>query len=112
LAKNNAKVYDVYHKIKFLVGDFFKIWYRLKEFKADAIVTSPPWGGPTYSALWSLSPTKISIDKILEFGKTAAPKILLHLPKNLDTDEVSTLVFDKDTYLMFSLIVWDFITLF
>jgi len=108
LAKNNAKIYDVYHKIKFLVGDFFKIWYRLKEFEADAIVTSPPWGRLTYST--TLSPTKISVDKILEFGKTAAPKILLHLPKNLDTDEVSTLVFVEDIlYLMFSLIAWDFI---
>lgn len=90
LAKNNAKIYNVHHKIKFLVGDFFEICHRLQP--VDAIITSPPWGGPSYNRQPSLNPTNILVDKILELGIKVAPKILLHLPKNLDTNEVCAIL--------------------
>lgn len=54
------------------------------------MVTSPPWGGPEYSKMGVIGPLALSMDKILEVGKTIAPKILLHLPKNLDKIEVCT----------------------
>ena len=43
MARNNARVYNVEHKIDFIVGDFFAIAPRLL---ADVIFLSPPWGGP------------------------------------------------------------------
>ncbi|XP_025192334.1 trimethylguanosine synthase-like [Melanaphis sacchari] len=85
LAKNNAKVYNVYHKITFIVDDFFKIAHRLKP--VDCIVTSPPWGGYNYENSQSISATNILIEKILELGIKVAPKILLHVPKDLNTNE-------------------------
>ena len=43
MARNNARVYGVEHKIEFIVGDFFQIAPKLT---ADAVFLSPPWGGP------------------------------------------------------------------
>ena len=43
MARNNAGVYGVAHKIEFIVGDFFQVVPHLV---ADAIFLSPPWGGP------------------------------------------------------------------
>ncbi len=43
MARNNARVYGVEHKIEFIVGDFFQVVPHLV---ADAIFLSPPWGGP------------------------------------------------------------------
>lgn len=48
MAKHNATVYGVEHKIEFIVGDFFEIAPTLK---ADLVFLSPPWGGPNYSAV-------------------------------------------------------------
>jgi len=39
LAKHIAKVYGVYDKIEFIVGDFFKLCDKMI---GDAIITSPP----------------------------------------------------------------------
>lgn len=48
MAKHNAEVYGVAHKIEFIVGDFFDIAPTIK---ADLVFLSPPWGGPTYSVV-------------------------------------------------------------
>ena len=87
MAKQNARIYGVLEKIEFVVGDFFKL---ANQIKGDVIVTSPPWGGPEYNKMDVIGPLDLCVDKILEVGKTIAPKILLHLPKNLDKNEVCT----------------------
>ncbi|XP_008189734.1 trimethylguanosine synthase-like, partial [Acyrthosiphon pisum] len=46
LARNNAEIYGVPHKIDFVVGDIFQIYLKLR---ADVVFMSPPWGGPGYS---------------------------------------------------------------
>jgi len=88
MAKRNAAIYGVDGKIVFIVGDYFKLG---KEIKGDVIVTSPPWGGPEYSKVPVIGPLDLCLDKILEVAKTIAPKIMLHLPKNIDKGEVCTL---------------------
>jgi trimethylguanosine synthase len=45
LTKKNAEVYGVAHRIDFRVGNFFLVAANLR---VDAVVTSPPWGGPGY----------------------------------------------------------------
>ncbi|XP_029347435.1 trimethylguanosine synthase-like [Acyrthosiphon pisum] len=84
MAKQNAAIYGVGDKIEFIVGDYFKLENQIK---GDVIVTSPPWGGPEYSKMDVIGPLDLYMDKILEVGKTIAPKILLHLPKNLNKNE-------------------------
>jgi len=88
LAKHNASIYGVDQKIEFIVGDFFEMENKIR---GDVIVTSPPWGGPSYNRQSTIRPTAILLDKILEMGKKIAPKMLLHLPKNLDKNEVCIL---------------------
>lgn len=88
LAKHNALIYGVYEKIEFIVGDFFKLEDKIR---GDVIVTSPPWGGPSYSRQSIIGPSTILLDKIMKVGKKMAPKMLLHLPKNVDKNEVCAL---------------------
>lgn len=45
MAKHNAKIYGVSHRIEFIVGDFLML---VNSFKANVIFLSPPWGGPEY----------------------------------------------------------------
>ncbi|KAG4304202.1 hypothetical protein PORY_002383 [Pneumocystis oryctolagi] len=46
-AKHNARIYNVEHKILWILADFFEISKKLK--KGDVIFLSPPWGsGPNY----------------------------------------------------------------
>jgi len=86
MAKRNAAIFGVLEKIEFIVGDFLKMGNQIK---GDVIVTSPPWGGrgPEYNKMDVIGPLDFCMDKIQEVGKTIAPKILLHLPKNLDRNE-------------------------
>lgn len=46
MAKHNAKIYGVDHKITFVHGDYFKL---AKNYKVDFVFMSPPWGGPDYT---------------------------------------------------------------
>jgi len=89
LAKRNAEVHGVLKKIDFIIGDFFLMGGQIK---GDVLVTSPPWGGPRYSKMKVISPSSLFVHKVLEVGRTMAPKILLHLPKNVDKNEVCTLL--------------------
>ena len=47
LAKINARVYGVAHRIEFVLGDY---WALLPGLKADAVFLAPPWGGVDYAA--------------------------------------------------------------
>jgi hypothetical protein len=45
MARHNAKLYGVAHKIDFICGDFFDV---AGDLVADGVFLSPPWGGPLY----------------------------------------------------------------
>lgn len=100
MAKINAKIYGVSHKIEFHVGDFFQL--TGSEFQADVVVTSPPWGGPGYSAarvysLGSMCRAQGGGARIMEIAKNIAPNVALHLPKTTNVREV-TKTFDDYYY--------------
>lgn len=94
LARNNAKVYDVENRIDLMVGDYF----RSDEIpKADVVFMSPPWGGPEYNNETAYSFVGMCSEhgggrRILEIAREIAPKIVIHLPRNLDKHEVSITV--------------------
>ncbi|KAI7877715.1 S-adenosyl-L-methionine-dependent methyltransferase [Lichtheimia hyalospora FSU 10163] len=83
-ARNNARIYGVEHKIKFILGDFFELAPQLK---ADAIFLSPPWGGPSYSKapnydLASMMPRDgVQIHSI---ASRITPNVAFYVPKNTD----------------------------
>ncbi|KAI8469588.1 MAG: RNA cap guanine-N2 methyltransferase-domain-containing protein, partial [Monoraphidium minutum] len=45
MARHNAALYGVEHRIEFVCADFFKLAPTLA---ADGVFLSPPWGGPHY----------------------------------------------------------------
>ncbi|XP_060871610.1 trimethylguanosine synthase-like [Metopolophium dirhodum] len=97
LARHNAEIYGVAHKIDFVVGDFFQIYPKLK---ADVVFMSPPWGGPGYSIDKSYSLTSMCENYfgggfgIFDIVKTIAPNIAFHMPKTTNLLECMWLAND------------------
>lgn len=90
LAKNNAAIYGVSEKIKFIVGDIIKLAPMLK---ADAVFLSPPWGGPSYlkERVYDLEKTlkPVPFSTLINACMNISPNIAVYLPKNVDTYDVS-----------------------
>lgn len=92
MARHNAKIYKVAHKITFIVGDIFELYTKLK---ANVLFMSPPWGGPGYSRVNYSLMTMCSeqLDwrrcKLFDVAEKIAPKIAFHMPKSTNINEVS-----------------------
>lgn len=100
LAKHNARIYGVEEKITFIVGDYFTIGETLK---ADVLVTSPPWGGPGYwrkriFPLSDLCKNNGGGECIMRIARFIAPRVILHLPKNVSKVEVPSPIYVDSTY--------------
>ncbi|VUZ53731.1 unnamed protein product [Hymenolepis diminuta] len=95
MAKKNAEVYGVAGKIEFVCSDAFKFLRENKD-RYDAILASPPWGGPEYSQhTFSLADAKISGNlNIFHLVEAVAPKIrsggpvALYLPRNTNAAQL------------------------
>ncbi|KAK3870974.1 hypothetical protein Pcinc_023847 [Petrolisthes cinctipes] len=89
LARHNAEIYKVSHKIQFLIGDFFQLAPSLK---ADTLLLSPPWGGMDYlgNQIYNVMNLdgNIRCDKLMEAGRTITSNILLYLPRNSDIMQI------------------------
>ncbi|XP_055380337.1 trimethylguanosine synthase [Condylostylus longicornis] len=89
MARNNAKIYNVEHKIDFVVGDFFQL---SKNIKADGVFLSPPWGGPNYAKRKvfdienDLQPFGAS--HLLNCARTISKNIALYIPKNSNIKQI------------------------
>jgi len=91
LAKHNAAVYGVDHKIEFIRADYTNLaphWRTI-----DAINLSPPWGGPKYAR------KNFDIDadmepscyQLHELSLRLTPNICYQLPKNSNIDQLKDL---------------------
>jgi trimethylguanosine synthase len=117
LAKHNAKIYGVDHRIEFILGDYlaFAASYTQlppKERRIDVVFLSPPWGGPSYlshpiqdkhhsdEGAEPEQPPSYPLDSIepingralFQLTKAITPNIAYFLPRNTDLVEVSKLV--------------------
>lgn len=94
LAENNAKVYGVYDKIEFIVGDFLQLADKLK---ADVVFLSPPWGGPSYlrEAVYDLETMlqPVPFSTLIAMARKITPDVAAFLPRNCNTFAVSYLGF-------------------
>jgi len=90
MARHNAEIYGVEHKIEFITGDFLKIAPTLK---ADVVFLSPPWGGPNYK-----KGKQFDMNIILEpiggmglynIAARISQNVAYYLPKNADRFQVS-----------------------
>jgi 23S rRNA G2445 N2-methylase RlmL len=91
LAKKNEKVYEVAHRIDFRVRNSFLVAANLK---VDAVVTSPPWGGPGYEKQAKFDARDLcgretgGMAAIIRMARAVASKVVLHVPKNIDKVQV------------------------
>lgn len=87
MAKHNARVYGVDHKIDFIVGDALSL---LPHLPCDAVFLSPPWGGPSYkdSPSFLLSDMHPNGWDILEKSLWSTMNIAYYLPKHMDVDDI------------------------
>jgi len=88
MARHNAGVYGVAHKIDFLVGDFLALAPTLR---ADAVFLAPPWGGPKYckAVVFDLR-TMMHPDGVFVFeaARHISPNIAYCVPRNTDLAQV------------------------
>lgn len=91
LARHNAAVYGVDHRIDFIQGDFLDLAPGLH---GDVVFLSPPWGGPDYlSADVFDIRTMMEPDGFLIFEKARliSDDIVYFLPRNADMDQIASL---------------------
>eukprot|EP00026_Physarum_polycephalum_P012401 Phypoly_transcript_12705.p1 GENE.Phypoly_transcript_12705~~Phypoly_transcript_12705.p1 ORF type:complete len:280 (+),score=32.90 Phypoly_transcript_12705:271-1110(+) len=90
MAKHNAKIYGVDHKIEFIEGDYMKLAPTLK---ADTVFLSPPWGGPSYllAELYDLSLMVPNGYDIFKVTQHITNNIAYFLPRNTDPKQLKEL---------------------
>ncbi|XP_075145268.1 uncharacterized protein LOC142220169 isoform X2 [Haematobia irritans] len=91
MAKHNAKIYNVSHKIEFILGDFLQLASGGK-LKADVVFLSPPWGGPKYKNKKDydiekfLLPVKAS--ELVDVARLVSDNVALFLPRNSNIKQI------------------------
>ncbi len=91
MARHNASVYGVAHKIEFIHGDFCALAPTLK---ADVVFLSPPWGGPAYADAEVFDvKTMMQPDGqwLFELARAITPDVAYFLPRNVDRAQASLL---------------------
>jgi len=91
MARHNARVYGVEHKIDFIIGDFFQV---VPYIKADVVFLSPPWGGPKYVNQEVFDLKKMgalgSIDglHVFDIARSITENIAYFVPRNSNREQL------------------------
>jgi trimethylguanosine synthase len=101
IARHNAAIYGVAHRIEFVVGDFLQLAPRLR---AHVCFLSPPWGGLIDYAdascfrLSTLGRSEWGLDgfDLLDLAVRVAPTVGYYLPIETDEAELHSLVARHD----------------
>ena len=97
LAKNNARIYNVEHRIEFIHGDVYKVLPKMKttSSKINAVFLSPPWGGPAYV---NAEKYDVAVFKeVVLLAKAISDKVCILVPRNAKSEDVER-VFGKCEY--------------
>jgi hypothetical protein len=90
MARHNARVYGVAHKIQFILGDFTELAPTLK---ADTVFLSPPWGGPGYkdTDVFDVATMMGGYDgeELFRLARAITPSVAYLLPRNVDRNAVA-----------------------
>uniref|UniRef100_K3X203 Trimethylguanosine synthase n=1 Tax=Globisporangium ultimum (strain ATCC 200006 / CBS 805.95 / DAOM BR144) TaxID=431595 RepID=K3X203_GLOUD len=96
MAKHNAAIYGVAHKIEWIVGNSLEI---LPTVKADVVFLSPPWGGLHYSRdhfrLDEMLVKGVSGVELFAKARQVSPNIAYYLPKTTPDRELEALAPDE-----------------
>lgn len=93
MARANAELFGVAHRIEFIEGDALRL---IPTIPTDAIFLAPPWGGPEYRKHESFTLACFTPDgnEILEAAVPTRTTIVMQLPKTFDLGELRR--FDLD----------------
>eukprot|EP01134_Creolimax_fragrantissima_P002861 CFRG2861T1 len=87
-AWQNARIYGVEHKIKFILGDYMELAPTLE---ADVVFLSPPWGGPDYLSANVFDIKTMMVPDgydIFSISKQITPNIAYFVPRNSNKEQL------------------------
>lgn len=93
MARHNARVYGVEHKVQWIHGDCLQVLPTLKNI--DVVFLSPPWGGPKYksNAVFDLRGMEPNYETTFFTSLSIAKNIIYLLPRNSDLTQLEMLAY-------------------
>jgi len=95
---NNAQVYKVQDKIKFINKNFLDLDKQVDfTLPLSVVFVSPPWGGVSYSKVevYNLNTIKPSFELIVKKSLELADNIVLFLPRSIDLNQLAKVLFQN-----------------
>ncbi|XP_052835974.1 trimethylguanosine synthase [Drosophila gunungcola] len=94
MAKHNASIYGVAHKIEFIHADFLQFAASTR-IRPDVVFLSPPWGGPDYQKQANFDIEKsllpVGASKLMQLSRRLASDVSFFLPRNANMSQVIAL---------------------
>ncbi|KAH8336575.1 hypothetical protein KR074_009361 [Drosophila pseudoananassae] len=94
MAKHNASIYGVSHKIEFIHADFLQFAIGTK-LRPDIVFLSPPWGGPDYQKQSTFDIEKnllpVGASHLIKLARNLSSKVGFFLPRNSNMTQVVAL---------------------
>ncbi|XP_017013433.2 trimethylguanosine synthase [Drosophila takahashii] len=94
MAKHNAGIYGVAHKIEFVHADFLQFAASTR-IRPNVVFLSPPWGGPDYQkqALFDIEKSLLPVgaSHLMQISRRLAADVAFFLPRNSDMKQVIAL---------------------
>lgn len=91
MARHNATIYNVAHKIEFILGDYLHIASSGK-LRADIVFLSPPWGGPKYKNKNDYDIEKyllpVKATDLVAASRHVSDNVALFLPRNSNVKQI------------------------
>jgi trimethylguanosine synthase len=92
MSRHNAKVYNVFNRIKFQTGDFCEFGHSKRlRFSSTAVFLSPPWGGPSCNDLdtFSIFETEPLIADMMRHAlRSVGRHLVVFLPKHTRLEDI------------------------
>ncbi|KAH8295177.1 hypothetical protein KR018_008318 [Drosophila ironensis] len=94
MAKHNAGIYGVAHKIEFIHSDFLQFATSTK-LRPDMVFLSPPWGGPGYNKQSTFDIERnllpVGASQLMEVARRLSSRVGFFLPRNSNMTQVVAL---------------------
>ncbi|KAH8349125.1 hypothetical protein KR084_006640 [Drosophila pseudotakahashii] len=94
MAKHNAGIYGVAHKIEFVHADFLQFAASTR-IRPNVVFLSPPWGGPDYQKQATFDIEKsllpVGASHLMQISRRLASDVSFFLPRNSDMRQVIAL---------------------
>lgn len=94
MAKHNAGIYGVAHKIEFIHADFLQFAASTK-LRPNVVFLSPPWGGPDYQkqATFDIETALLPVgaSQLMQLSRSLASDVAFFLPRNANMKQVVAL---------------------